>query len=104
MKAIFWSYPAMLCLIIGTPALAQDPVRINPTDPQPTCTMCPGTYIPAAELEGYASKALAEKLVDQQVRDIDIGKAHIGIGMVHRGRLEKPNPDSVAEHDQISEV
>jgi mannose-6-phosphate isomerase-like protein (cupin superfamily) len=24
--------------------------------------------------------------------------------MVHRGRLEKPNPDSVAEHDQISEV
>jgi mannose-6-phosphate isomerase-like protein (cupin superfamily) len=24
--------------------------------------------------------------------------------MVHRGRLEKPAPDSVAEHDQISEV
>ena len=21
--------------------------RINPTDPQPTCTLCPGTYIPA---------------------------------------------------------
>ena len=62
--------------------------------------MCPGTYIPAAELEGYAKKALAEKLLDQQVRDIDIGKAHIGIGMVHRGRLDKPAPDSVAEHDQ----
>ena len=46
----------------------------------------------------------AEKLLDQQVRDIDIGKAHIGIGMVHRGRLDKPDPDSVAEHDQISEV
>ena len=56
------------------------------------------------ELEGYAKKALAEKLLDQQVRDIDIGKAHIGIGMVHRGRLDKPAPDSVAEHDQISEV
>ena len=24
--------------------------------------------------------------------------------LVHRGRLEKPAPDSVAEHDQISEV
>jgi mannose-6-phosphate isomerase-like protein (cupin superfamily) len=104
MMRVSWSLPTILCLMIGTPALAEDPVRINPTDPQPTCIMCPGTYIPAAELEGYAKKALAEKLLDQQVRDIDIGKAHIGIGMVHRGRLEKPNPDSVAEHDQISEV
>ena len=66
--------------------------------------MCPGTYIPAGELEGYTKKALAEKLLDQQVRDIDIGKAHIGIGMVHRGKLDRPAPDSVAEHDQISEV
>ena len=104
MKSIFRSFPTILCLMVGAPALAQDPVRINPTDPQPTCTMCPGTYIPAAELEGYARKALAEKLLDQQVRDIDIGKAHIGIGMVHRGRLDQPAPDSVAEHDQISEV
>lgn len=36
--------------------------------------------------------------------DIDIGKANIGIGMVLRGNLEKPSPNSVAEHDQISEV
>src|ERR1700744_408686 len=36
--------------------------------------------------------------------DINMGKPRIGIGMVHRGRLEKPAPDSVAEHDQISEV
>ena len=104
MKSVFRSFPTILCLTVGAPALAQTPARINPTDPQPTCTMCPGTYIPASELEGYARKALAEKLLDQQVRDIDIGKAHIGIGMVHRGRLDKPNPDSVAEHDQISEV
>jgi mannose-6-phosphate isomerase-like protein (cupin superfamily) len=104
MKRVFWSFPTILCLMLGTPGLAEEKVRINPTDPQPTCTMCPGTYIPAAELEGYAKKALAEKLVDQQVRDIDIGKANIGIGMVHRGRLDKPAPDSVAEHDQISEV
>jgi mannose-6-phosphate isomerase-like protein (cupin superfamily) len=104
MKSVFWSFPTLLCLVMGQPALAQDPARVNPTDPQPTCTMCPGTYIPSEELDGYAKKALTEKLLDQQVRDIDIGKAHIGIGMVHRGRLEKPARDSVAEHDQISEV
>lgn len=66
--------------------------------------MCPGTLIPLAELEGYTKKAVAERLVDQQVRDIDIGKAHVGIGMVYRGKLDKPRPDSVAEHDQVSEV
>ena len=64
----------------------------------------PGYYIPLSELQAYTKKAVAEKLVDQQVRDIEIGKAHIGIGMVHRGKLDKPAPDSVAEHDQVSEV
>src|SRR6516165_2749154 len=78
--------------------------KINPTDPQPTCNMCPGYYVPLSELEAYTKKALAEKLLDQQVRDIDIGKAHIGIGMVYRGKLDKPDKDSVAEHDQVSEV
>ena len=78
--------------------------KINPTDPQPTCNMCPGTYIPVSELEAYTKKALAENLLDQQVRDIEIGKAHVGIGMVYRGKLDKPSPDSVAEHDQVSEV
>jgi mannose-6-phosphate isomerase-like protein (cupin superfamily) len=78
--------------------------RINPTDPQPTCNMCPGYYIPVDELQAYTKKAIAERLVDQQVRDIEIGKAHIGIGMVHRGKLDSPNADSVAEHDQVSEV
>ena len=78
--------------------------KINPTDPQPTCNMCPGHYIPLSELQAYTKKALEETLIDQQVRDIDIGKAHVGIGMVHRGKLDKPAPDSVAEHDLVSEV
>ena len=78
--------------------------KINPTDPQPTCNMCPGYYIPVAELDAYTKKAITEKLTDQQVRDVDIGKANIGIGMVYRGRLDKPAPDSVAEHDLVSEV
>ena len=51
--------------------------------------MCPGTYIPRSEIEAYTAKAVAEKLIDQQARDIDIGKAHIGIGVVHRGKLTR---------------
>jgi mannose-6-phosphate isomerase-like protein (cupin superfamily) len=78
--------------------------KINPTDPQPTCNMCPGYYIPESELQAYTKKAIAEKLTDQQVRDIEIGKAHIGIGMVYRGKLDAPAKDSVAEHDLVSEV
>src|SRR5262245_37586833 len=85
-------------------ALVMAQGKINPTDPQPPCNMCPGTYIPLSELESYTKKAITEKLTDQQVRDIEIGKAHIGIGMVYRGKLDKPSPDSVAEHDQVSEV
>ena len=104
MKRVPLIFPAFFGLLIGTAVLAQEQVRINPTDPQPTCVMCPGTYIPSAELESYTKKAIAEKLIDQQVRDIDIGKARVGIGMVHRGRLEKPAPNSVAEHDHVSEV
>ena len=78
--------------------------QANNPNPKPSCNMCPGHYIPLSELQAYTKKAVAEKLVDQQVRDIEIGKAHIGIGMVHRGKLDKPAPDSVAEHDLVSEV
>src|SRR4051812_4520758 len=66
-------------------------------DPQPTCKSCPGTYIPSAEIQAYVQKAIAEKRTDQQVRDIDIGKSHVGIGVVHRGKLTEPAPESVAE-------
>ena len=78
--------------------------QANNPNPKPSCNMCPGTYIPLSELEAYRQKAVKENLVDQQVRDIEIGKAHIGIGMVHRGKLAQPAKDSVAEHDLVSEV
>jgi len=100
MKNILLGLLAIAC--IAGPLAAQ--TKINPTDPQPTCNMCPGTYIPLSELEAYTKKAIAENLLDQQVRDIEIGKAHVGIGMVHRGKLDKPGADSVAEHDLVSEV
>jgi mannose-6-phosphate isomerase-like protein (cupin superfamily) len=96
MKTTLLGIVAAVCIV--TPVAAQQ------TDPQPTCKMCPGTYVPLSELEAYTKKAIAEKRVDQQVRDIDIGKAHIGIGMVYRGKLDAPAPESVAEHDLVSEV
>jgi len=73
-------------------------------DPQPTCKGCPGTYIPNSEIQAYVQKAIAEKRTDQQVRDVNIGKSHIGIGVVYRGKLTAPAADSVAEHDLVSEV
>ena len=100
MKQILLGLAGVTCCVVGLVAQA----KVNPTDPQPTCNMCPGHYIPLSELQAYTKKAIAEKLIDQQVRDIEIGKAHIGIGMVHRGKLDKPAPDSVAEHDLVSEV
>jgi hypothetical protein len=73
-------------------------------DPQPTCKMCPATYIQNDEIQAYVKKAMAEKLTDQQVRDVELGKAHVGVGVVHRGKLAAPAPASVAEHDFVSEV
>ena len=100
MKNFLLRLAAIACVAAAPMAQGQ----VNPTDPQPTCNMCPGTLIPLSELEAYTKKAIAEKLTDQQVRDIEIGKAHVGIGMVYRGKLDKPSPNSVAEHDQVSEV
>jgi len=96
MKRTMLGFATAVCLV--TPLAAQG------NEPQPTCKMCPGTYIPVDELQAYTKKAIAEKRIDQQVRDVDIGKAHVAIGMVHRGKLDAPNPQSVAEHDLVSEV
>ena len=100
MKSIAIGFIAATAVVAALLAQA----RINPTDLQPTCPMCPGSYIPVSELQAYTKKAMAERLTDQQVRDVEIGKAHIGIGMVHRGKLDAPAANSVAEHDQVSEV
>ena len=100
MKKVLLGLLAFACL----PAALTAQEKLNPTDPQPTCHMCPGTYIPVSEIEAYTKKAIAEKLIDQQVRAVDIGKSNVAIGLVYRGKLDKPRPDSVAEHDHVSEV
>ena len=95
MRNIVLGLVAVTCSLVGL--VAQGP-------PDPTCTMCPATYIPNDEVQAYVKKAIAEKLTDQQVRDVEIGKSHVGIGVVHRGKLASPAPESVAEHDLVSEV
>jgi AraC-like protein len=88
---------ALLGLLIAAFALAAQ-------DTRPTCNHCSATYVATDELQAYLKRAIANGLIDQQVRSVDIGKSQVGIGMVYRGKLLEPAKDSVAEHDLISEV
>ena len=94
----------VLAAVASAPTVLAAQQRLNPTDPQPTCYMCQGGYVPVSEIETYTAKAIAEGLTDQQIRDHDIGKGHVGIGVVYRGKLDEPRPNSVAEHDLVSEI
>ena len=86
------------------PAVVMLMFALSAQDVKPTCNHCSATYIPTDELQSYVIRAVTNGLVDQQVRSVDIGKSQIGIGVVHRGKLDAPAPNSVAEHDLISEV
>ncbi len=79
---------------------------LSAQEPKPTCNHCSATYIPKSELDPYTKRAIENKLVDQQVRSVDVGKSQVGIGMVTRGKLDlgSTSGDAVAEHEQISEV
>ena len=70
---------------------------------QPTCTMCPGAYIPNSEIQAYAKRGMANQLIDQQIRQVDIGKANVGVAVVYRSKIDNPAA-TVAEHDLVSEV
>lgn len=71
--------------------------------PQPSCKMCPGTYVPNEEIQAYVKRAIANDLTDQQVRQVDIGKSNVAVAVVHRKPINNPNA-VVAEHDLVSEV
>ena len=47
-------------------ALAAVVMAQGSNNPQPTCRMCPSTYISNDEILAYVKKAQAEKLTDQQ--------------------------------------
>jgi len=85
--------------VLASAALLQDA-------PRPTCNRCSSTYIPGSEIQSYLSRVPATSAVsDQQVRAVDIGKSHVDIGVVYRGKLNPgANQRPVAEHDQVSEV
>lgn len=75
-------------------------------EPKPTCNHCSASYVPKSELDAYIKRALANNLLDQQVRSVDLGRSQVGIGMVTRGKLTPGSVggDAVAEHEQVSEV
>jgi mannose-6-phosphate isomerase-like protein (cupin superfamily) len=85
-------------VIAAFPLLAQEP--------HPTCNRCPATYIPKSELDAYTRRSIEHRIVDQQVRAVDVGKVQVGIGMVTRGKLVAGSgpADAVAEHDHVSEI
>jgi mannose-6-phosphate isomerase-like protein (cupin superfamily) len=89
-----------LSLALFGPAFFSAPVAAQ----EPSCKMCPGTYIPNEELQAYIARGRDFGLVDQQVRAVDAGKTNLAAAIVYRGKLEKPAPMSVAEHDLVSEV
>ena len=86
------------------PAVVTLMFALSAQDVKPTCNRCSATYIATDEFQAYVKRAMANGLVDQQVRSVDIGKSQVGIGVVYRGKLDAPAKDSVAEHDLISEV
>lgn len=72
--------------------------------PTATCHGCPAHYISNEELQAYLKRGVARNIIDQQVRAVDVGTSGVAVGMVHRGKLDAPAPNSVAEHDHVSEV
>jgi mannose-6-phosphate isomerase-like protein (cupin superfamily) len=94
----------MLKVFGGALAILFSFSAVSAQEMQPTCHNCPATYIAKQELEAYVQRAIANHLIDQQIRAVDAGKTNIDIGVVYRGKLEAPAPNSVAEHDQVSEV
>jgi len=69
---------------------------------RPSCNKCSGTYITSEEIQAYLKRAPADAVADQQVRAVDVGKAHVDIGVVYRGKQTAGG--AVAEHDLVSEV
>ena len=71
---------------------------------EPSCTLCPADYVPAAEIAAYEQVAMDTSLTDQQIRSIDVGRTNVQVALVHRGPLAEPRPQSVASHDLVTEV
>jgi mannose-6-phosphate isomerase-like protein (cupin superfamily) len=99
-----------LKVVVLSAVIAVFPVLAQDVEPKPTCNHCSAVYIPKSELDAYNQRAIEHKLVDQQVRSVDVGKVQVGIGSIYRGKLgqavglENTVAEAVAEHEQVSEV
>jgi mannose-6-phosphate isomerase-like protein (cupin superfamily) len=95
----------LLLVGIASVAVAFAIGRLSAQESPASCRMCPSTYIPASEIAEFTALGRADlSLLDQQMRALDIGKSQVEVALVHRGKLDKPGPRSVATHDLVSEV
>ncbi len=95
----------VLLVGVGAVAVAFAIGRLSAQESPASCRMCPSTYIPASEIDDFTALGRADlSLLDQQMRAIDIGKSQVEVALVHRGKLDKVGPRSVATHDLVSEV
>lgn len=95
----------MRTILMGAAAIAFTLVVLSAQEREysPTCNMCPGTYVSTTEVQAYVKRAIANQLTDQQIRQVDIGKANVGVAVVYRGTVANPQA-AVAEHELVSEV
>jgi mannose-6-phosphate isomerase-like protein (cupin superfamily) len=63
----------------------------------------PGHVYSEERVDAYVKRGYANQLTDQQVRQVSIGKANVGVAVVTRGKINNPAA-VVAEHDLVSEV
>ena len=88
-------------------ALIVFPVSAQTTES--TCNRCSATYIGKGEFEAFTERSVKtggknRRFGDQQVRSVDAGKSGVAVGIVYRGKLAEPAPESVALHHRVSEV
>lgn len=93
----------LLARCVALAAMAAATAVLGAQGAKPSCSMCPGTYIPKSEIDAYLKRAIDNRITDQQVRAVDVGRSNVGLGIVYRGRLANPEA-AVAEHDLVSEL
>ena len=63
-----------------------------------------GTYVPNEEIMAYLNRVNGIPVADQQVRNVEMGKGNVALGVVYRGKLSAPGTNTVAVHHKVSEV
>ena len=89
---------------IITAVVSVGTMALSAQESKPSCNKCPSTYISNDEIQAYLKRVEGSGVADQQVRALNVGKTNVDIGVVYRGKLTAPAPQSVAEHDLVSEV